>query len=125
MMKLHVSNLEGALVHLKPYGVYYLFLSMRGFQPVVHLDVHLENQKNIYSNNDNLKNQIENSRNTTRMTFLKLCQEDDSAKTLLRYEVALYYIFDKQNNIFNKQKIGRRIDGYVEIFSRELRIVLY
>ncbi|XP_044597578.1 uncharacterized protein LOC123274153 [Cotesia glomerata] len=90
------------------------------FPPVVHLDVHLENGQRIYFNPVNLNNQIENPRNTTLMAFFKLCQEDDFAKTLLYDEIPLYYIFDKQNKIFNKRKRGRKVDDYVDIYKENV-----
>ena len=64
------------------------------------MDVHLENGQRVYFDNT-VRERVENSRNTTLMAFLKLCQEDNFAKTLLYEDVFSYYMFDKLFKMFN------------------------
>ena len=49
----------------------------------VHLEDHLGNGQRIYFNPNDLKNQIQDLRNTTLMASSKLYQEDNFARTLL------------------------------------------
>ena len=64
------------------------------FPPVFQMDVHLENGQRVYFDH-NVREMVENPRNTTLMAFLKLCQEDNIAKALLYEYVSSYYTFDK------------------------------
>ena len=52
------------------------------YPPVFHLQDHLENGQSVYFVPDNVRERVENPRNTTLMAFFKLCQEDNFAKTL-------------------------------------------
>ena len=64
------------------------------------MDVHLENGQRVYFDHNNLRERVENPRNTTLMAFFKLCQEDNFAKILLCEDVSCYYTFDKLFKIF-------------------------
>ena len=64
------------------------------------MDVHLENGKRVYFDLNNVREWVENPRNTTLMALLKLYQEDNFAKTLLYEDVSSYYTFDKLFKMF-------------------------
>ena len=73
---------------------------------------HLENERSVYFVSDNVRERVENPRNTTLMAFFKLCQEENFAKTLLYEDVPSYYTFDKQCGLVNRRKRGIQIDEY-------------
>ena len=76
------------------------FLIHKRFPPVFQMDVHLEKGQRVYFDNNNVRERIESSRNTTLIALLKLCQEDNFAKTLLYEDVSCYYTFDKLFKMF-------------------------
>ena len=84
------------------------------------MDIVLENGQRIHFNFDNLKNQIENPRNNG---FKKKNRKIILQKMFLYDEIPLYYIFDKQNKIFNKRRC--KIDGYVDIFQENIMGCVY
>ena len=53
------------------------------FPHVFQMDVYLENGQRVYFDHNNVRERVENPRNTNLMSFLKLCQEDIFAITLL------------------------------------------
>lgn len=80
------------------------------YPPVMHLDVHLENNERVYFNNENAMNVVNNPKPTTLTAFFKLCSEDSFAKSILYSDVSKFYIFDKQKKIFVKRVRGKLID---------------
>ena len=51
--------------------------------------------------NNNVRERVESSRNTMLMAFLKLCQEDNFAKTFMYENLSSYYTFDKIFKMFS------------------------
>ena len=72
----YVSNSE-ADWHILSFHIH------KRFPPVFQMDVHLENGQRVYFDHNNVREMVENPRNTKLMVFLKLCQEDNFAKSLL------------------------------------------
>ena len=64
------------------------------------MDVHLENGQRVYFDHINVRERVENPRNTKLVAFFKLCQEDNFAKTLQYEDVSSYYTFDKLFKMF-------------------------
>ena len=56
------------------------------------MDVHLENGQRVYFDHNNVRERVENPRNTKLMAFLKLCQEDNFAKAFVRGRVQLLHV---------------------------------
>ena len=54
----------------------------------------------VYFDHNNVRERVENPRNTKLMAFLKLCQEDNFAKTFLYEDVSSNYTFDKLFKMF-------------------------
>lgn len=86
------------------------------FPPVMHLDVHLENRQRIYFNNSNIRDRIENQKNTTLLAFFQICNEDQFAKTLLYEEIPMYYTFNKQQGRFIRRKKGILVSEFTGIY---------
>ncbi|KAJ2941595.1 hypothetical protein O0L34_g14649 [Tuta absoluta] len=84
---------------------------------VMHLDVHLENGQRIYFDPDNVRERLENPRQTTLLAFFKLCEKDQFAKTLTYDEVPSYYTFDKQRGVFNRRRRGHPVENFPGIFK--------
>ncbi|XP_053598610.1 uncharacterized protein LOC128668835 [Microplitis demolitor] len=82
------------------------------FPPVMHLAVHLENGQRVFFNENNILNQINNSK-TTLMAFFELCKVDNFAKKLLYCEVPAYYVWRKHQ--FHRGKQGKIVPGYLGI----------
>ncbi|XP_053595510.1 uncharacterized protein LOC128667831 [Microplitis demolitor] len=82
------------------------------FPPVMHLAVHLENGQRVFFNENNILNQINNSK-TTLMAFFELCKVDNFAKKLLYCEVPAYYVWRKHQ--FHRRKQGKIVPGYLGI----------
>ena len=49
--------------------------------PVIKLSVHLENGQRVYFDQENAENVAENPPETTLTAFLKLCQNNEFART--------------------------------------------
>ena len=64
------------------------------------MDVHLESGHRVYTDNNNVMDRVENLRNTTLMAVMKLCREDNFAKTLLYENVSSYYMLDQLFKMF-------------------------
>ena len=86
--------------------------------PVVHLDVHLEGGQRVYFDINNVRQQLENPRQTTLLSFFKLCETDNFAKTLLYEEVPSYYTYEcnGQRGSFNRRKRGIPVEGVAGVF---------
>ena len=61
------------------------------YPAVQQLAVHLENGQRVYFTNETAAQQALAPRDTTLTAFLKLCQEDVFAQTLLYPQLPFYY----------------------------------
>ncbi|GBM01121.1 hypothetical protein AVEN_27222-1 [Araneus ventricosus] len=57
---------------------------------VIHLSVHLENVQRVYFTKENAAQHAHAVEETTLTSFLRLCTQDEFARTLLRFEVPKY-----------------------------------
>ena len=76
------------------------FLIHKRFPPVFQIDARLENGQRVHFDHNNVRERVENPGNTKLMAFLKLCQEDNFAKTFLYEDVSSNYMFDKLFKMF-------------------------
>lgn len=90
----------------------------RHYPPVEALDVHLENGQRIYFNNENLMQRLENPPTTTLLSFFKLCQKDNFARTLLYCDVPSYFKIE-EGKTFKKRsaKRGTPVEGFPTYFK--------
>ncbi|XP_045453744.1 uncharacterized protein LOC123663048 [Melitaea cinxia] len=79
---------------------------------VTHLAVHLENGQRVYFTENNVNDIVNNPRDTTLTAFLKLCAEDDFAKTLTYDKVPAYYTWNQNTKKFQRRKQGAVVLGY-------------
>lgn len=84
------------------------------YPPVQRLAVHLENGQQVYFNEQNLRQRLEEPINTTLIAFFKLCNEDDFAKTLLYPDVPKYYRWDTSKK-WIRRKQGDEVPNWPEI----------
>ncbi|XP_076047306.1 uncharacterized protein LOC143028827 [Oratosquilla oratoria] len=72
----------------------------RSFPPITSLDLHLENENEIYYRETDLEHKIsEQANQDTQLTvFFKLCKTNDFTKTLYYPEVPSHFVYDKDKH---------------------------
>ena len=80
---------------------------------IQQLAVHLENGQRIYFTKETAAQQVQAPKNTTLTAFLKLCQEDEFARTLFYHQVPSYYTWSKDS--WNKRKRGAEVQGHPNV----------
>ena len=70
-------------MHLRSNLTYTCFHIHKRFPPVFQMDVYFENGQRVYFDHNNVRERVENPRNTTLTAFFKLCEEDNFAKSSL------------------------------------------
>ena len=102
------------------------FLIHKCFPPVFQMDVHFESGQRIYFDDDNnVRERVENPRNTKLMAFLKLCQEDNFAKTFLYENVSGYYTFDKIFKMFSLKSTYSSFNSMPSSFRQDDRPIFF
>ncbi|XP_017470385.1 PREDICTED: uncharacterized protein LOC108362062 [Rhagoletis zephyria] len=86
---------------------------------VIHLAVHLENGQRVYFTVDNAQAIVERPPSTTLISFFKLCERDQFAKTLLYAQVPTYYTWNVSSKTWERRKRGKPVDGYPGVFESD------
>lgn len=79
------------------------------YPAVQQLAVHLENGQRVYFTNETAAQQALAPTDTTLTAFLKLCQEDVFAQTLLYHQLPSYYTWN--NKKWSRRKRGSEVEG--------------
>ena len=90
----------------------YGFPQHRRWPPVFQLNVHLENGQRVYFTEPNVAEVVANPRDTTLTAFMKLCQKDEFARTLLYPEVNNYFTWQDKQRVWERRKQGKSVEGY-------------
>ena len=81
--------------------------------PVKQLAVHLENGQRVYFNEETAQGVIDNPPDTTLTAFLKLCQDNEFARSLKYPEVPEYFTFSKKDKKWLPRKQGVQINDNI------------
>ncbi|XP_076043607.1 uncharacterized protein LOC143026723 [Oratosquilla oratoria] len=77
----------------------------RSFPPITSLDLHLENENEIYYRETDLEHKIsEQANQDTQLTaFFKLCKTNEFAKTLYYPEVPSHFVYDEDKHTWDER----------------------
>ena len=90
------------------------------FSPVFQTDFHLENGQRVYFDHNNVRERVVNPRNTPHMAFLKLCQEDNFAKT--NYLKCLFWInYFTSKNFLSLSGTSQQFNSMLSSFRQDGR----
>ncbi|XP_054275666.1 uncharacterized protein LOC128994867 [Macrosteles quadrilineatus] len=82
------------------------------YPSVMHLEVHLPDEQNVYFQPNNVRDRME--QDTTLIAFFNLCQTDAFARTLLYNEVPSYYTYTKQRG-WSRRRRGTPVPGHPDV----------
>ncbi|KAL8600890.1 hypothetical protein ACOMHN_045028 [Nucella lapillus] len=81
------------------------------YPPVVNLSVHLENGQRVYYTEKTAHQRAQAPPETTLTAFIKLCQSDEFACTLLYSEVPTYFRWIKSGKKWKRYERGQAVEG--------------
>jgi hypothetical protein len=85
------------------------------YPPVIKLCVHLHNGQRVYFNNETAPNLVTNPPETTLTAFMKLCQVDPFARTIIYPDVPEYFTFS--NKQWKRRKQGVPVPNFPAVYK--------
>lgn len=78
----------------------------------------MENGQRVYPFLENTESALQRPPQSTLLSFFKLCQNDEFAKTLLYPQLQQYYTFNKATKEFlRRKKQGQPVGGFIGVFK--------